>query len=266
MAIKKIGRPTGTLRGRKEYKQIQISETLFGKLERNKKAWGFVTWEDYLNEILRIAKFDKDMSRAKSFMLDCRYRIKTLGRNIEKEEQSVDYTTVADVRELLKLTNCSKCTWCYNLELDHIIPFSIGGENTLNNLQILCRDCHLAKRAYEFDNDINFDKFLDLFQIQVGEQFKLFSLEWLANQSNWTKYYIFYYFWAGNTEESDRFLSENNWEKFYTYIKKTLNLKEKPFYKPTFALHSSSKKEDLLKQSEENKNKLYKYLNYIYNS
>lgn len=42
-----------------------------------------------------------------------------------------------------------KCGWCGskdNLEIDHIIPRSLGGTNDLKNLRILCRDCHRPRR------------------------------------------------------------------------------------------------------------------------
>lgn len=41
-----------------------------------------------------------------------------------------------------------KCAYCgthEDLEIDHIVPFSQGGEDTLDNLQLLCKKCNLAK-------------------------------------------------------------------------------------------------------------------------
>jgi uncharacterized protein (UPF0248 family) len=45
-------------------------------------------------------------------------------------------------REQGKCVQCSSTTY---LEFDHIIPFSKGGASTVNNVQLLCRRCNLAK-------------------------------------------------------------------------------------------------------------------------
>ncbi|NBB80981.1 MAG: hypothetical protein GVY36_16305 [Verrucomicrobia bacterium] len=37
-------------------------------------------------------------------------------------------------------------------ELDHIVPFSLGGGNERSNMQLLCRECNNSKRA-QFNNE-----------------------------------------------------------------------------------------------------------------
>lgn len=40
---------------------------------------------------------------------------------------------------------CVKCGSQENLEYDHVIPFSKGGNNTARNIQLLCEQCNRSK-------------------------------------------------------------------------------------------------------------------------
>ncbi|WP_354670726.1 HNH endonuclease [Streptomyces flavofungini] len=40
---------------------------------------------------------------------------------------------------------CVRCGAREGLEVDHITPVARGGSSTLDNAQVLCRDCHRAK-------------------------------------------------------------------------------------------------------------------------
>lgn len=53
-----------------------------------------------------------------------------------------------DIRLLVWERDCGKCTKCGStseLQFDHIIPFSLGGGSTQDNLQILCGPCNRLK-------------------------------------------------------------------------------------------------------------------------
>lgn len=42
--------------------------------------------------------------------------------------------------------NCTKCGSTHNLQYDHIVPFSLGGKSSLENIRLLCFNCNQRNR------------------------------------------------------------------------------------------------------------------------
>lgn len=58
------------------------------------------------------------------------------------------YTARIDIRKAIFERDGKFCNRCFStdkLHLDHILPVSKNGENTLENLQVLCRSCNSKK-------------------------------------------------------------------------------------------------------------------------
>lgn len=54
----------------------------------------------------------------------------------------------AKVRYKVYMRDNGECVICgsnINIEIDHIIPFSLGGSHSINNIQILCQNCNRKK-------------------------------------------------------------------------------------------------------------------------
>jgi hypothetical protein len=75
---------------------------------------------------------------------------KTYEKSTKSHRRSISRTKFVAVME--KSDNC--CVACgskESLELDHIVPWSKGGGNELDNLQILCKPCNASKGAKSMD-------------------------------------------------------------------------------------------------------------------
>lgn len=51
--------------------------------------------------------------------------------------------------KLIENKECIICRSRENLEVDHVIPVVLGGSDSLENLQVLCHDCHKKKTSSE---------------------------------------------------------------------------------------------------------------------
>ena len=77
--------------------------------------------------------------------------------NVRINKDGIKHTTKRKPSARLKvqvlMRDGNRCRLCgvecndglHNIHFDHIIPWSKGGETTLDNLQVLCSDCNLAK-------------------------------------------------------------------------------------------------------------------------
>ena len=77
--------------------------------------------------------------------------------NVRINKDGIKHTTKREPSARLKvqvlMRDGNRCRLCgvecndglHNIHFDHIIPWSKGGETTIENLQVLCNDCNLAK-------------------------------------------------------------------------------------------------------------------------
>jgi 5-methylcytosine-specific restriction protein A len=65
-------------------------------------------------------------------------------------------SAAARLRKLIRSAGWTRCARCGALvlasaaDVDHVQPLALGGEDTDENVQTLCRGCHVAKTAEDF--------------------------------------------------------------------------------------------------------------------
>jgi 5-methylcytosine-specific restriction enzyme A len=67
----------------------------------------------------------------------------------QNRSRSIPLSVRLDVltRDGYKCVYCGRSSQKIDLEIDHIIPYSKGGSNQIDNLQSLCFDCNRGKGA-----------------------------------------------------------------------------------------------------------------------
>jgi hypothetical protein len=90
-------------------------------------------------------------------------------------------------RILNKCNNkCVKCGSDEKLEVDHIIPLSIGGREDEDNMQILCKKCNRKKyNKAEYNGLIALDENYELYILLNREK----CLNILSSKNGWDEFY-----------------------------------------------------------------------------
>ena len=86
----------------------------------------------------RIRKQDRRLANAHSLM------------RAEEAGQALRPPVAIEIRRAVFERDGGRCVDCggnFDLQYDHVIPFSLGGATTVENLQLLCADCNRSKGA-----------------------------------------------------------------------------------------------------------------------
>jgi len=86
----------------------------------------------------RIRKHDRQLANAHSLM------------RAEEAGQALRPPVSIEIRRAVFERDGGRCVDCggsFDLQYDHVIPFSLGGATTVANLQLLCGDCNRRKGA-----------------------------------------------------------------------------------------------------------------------
>ncbi len=83
-------------------------------------------------------------------------RVSVRSRRARGRRRAVRYNAAARLRRRVDERGHGWCDWCLGdfpadlVEVDHVKPLAMGGEDVDSNVQVLCHDCHQLKTATEF--------------------------------------------------------------------------------------------------------------------
>ena len=110
---------------------------IFNKAKDGKSFWGIYTF--FANNKIDTIKAMVDFTKQQ--------KAKIIG-DAHRRRTACMYTARPDTRKAIFDRDgeiCKKCESTENLSLDHIIPVSKEGEDSLENLQVLCKSCNSKK-------------------------------------------------------------------------------------------------------------------------
>lgn len=98
---------------------------------------------DYVNKRNERAREYKRSERGRAAVRKAQHKRRTLSGAVD-----ADYGLWCQF--LLNFNYCFKCFSFENLQIDHIVPVSLGGKSTKSNVQVLCRACNTSKGNRNF--------------------------------------------------------------------------------------------------------------------
>jgi 5-methylcytosine-specific restriction endonuclease McrA len=115
------------------------------------KPYQYESILNYLSELRRLKALDSELyHRIKSIFkhsADNFYKIKRLDSE-QPRTIAQKFIGKKKIRNFIfnRDKKCLRCHCLTKLSIDHIIPISKGGENSLSNLQTLCKSCNSIKK------------------------------------------------------------------------------------------------------------------------
>lgn len=80
-------------------------------------------------------------------------KLRAIGRQQKKQMRTAFQSMRNTVYEQIAERDGEQCGYCGStrkLEVDHRLPLSMGGDNRMGNMQLLCKRCNAQKRDYLF--------------------------------------------------------------------------------------------------------------------
>lgn len=93
-----------------------------------------------------------------------------------------DIKSILLKRDGIKCSICEKTLTYENMCVDHIFPRGLGGDNNLDNLRLLCRECN-CKYVNKAFNGLEFEKYI-YEVIQKSDKFRNVKLEEKIGRDN----------------------------------------------------------------------------------